>query len=191
MDFAAFEARGESVFDGIFDHRLKQHAGDESFKAIVVNVFENLKLVPAETDDFDVEVVVDEFQLFAQRTKVSCLRKRRRRMLESLRTTPRAMSGSKRMKRGDGVERVEKEVGIDLGGERVHASFQQELLIGFEVHLDARVVPNFYGHGDAHYGGEDDEQIVAPVRRTKIEEEPTGGDGVPLVPIFLRLKRSK
>ena len=177
MDFTAFEARGETVLDGIFDHGLEQHAGDESFESLVVNFLEDLKFVAAETDNFDVEIIVDEFELFAQRDEGFVLAEEAAENVGKLEDDAASHVRIKTDERRDGVERVEKEMGIDLGSERVHPRFQQELLIGFEVHLDARVVPNLDGHGDAHYGRKDDEQIVAPIRRTKIEQ-PAGRNGV-------------
>src|ERR1700693_2806875 len=169
MDFAAFEARGESVLDGMFYHGLKQHAGDEGFESLVVNFLEDLKLVATEANHFDVKIIVDEFELFAQRDEGFMLAQEAAKNVGELEDYAARHVGIKTDERGDGVERVEKEVGIDLGSERVHARFQQELLIGFEVHLDARVVPNFDGHGDAHYRRKHDEQIVAPIGRTEIE----------------------
>ena len=163
MDFAAFEARGETVLDGIFYHGLKQHAGDKSFESLVVNFLEDLKLVAAEADDFDVEVVVDKLEFFAQRDERFMLAQEAAENVGELEDHAASHVRIETDERGDCVERVEKKVGIDLGSERVHARFQQELLIGFEVHLDARVIPNFDGHGHAHHGRKHDEQIVAPI----------------------------
>jgi hypothetical protein len=67
VDFSSLQARGEAVLDRVFDHGLKQHAGNESLQSVLVNFLENLQLVAAEADHFDVEVIVDEFELFAQR----------------------------------------------------------------------------------------------------------------------------
>src|SRR5580704_10038200 len=123
VDFAAFEARGETVLDGIFDHGLKQHARDKSFESLVVNFLEDLKLVAAEANDFDVEIIVDEFELFAQRDEGFVLAQEAAKNVGELEYYAAGHVGIETDERGDGVERVEKKMGIDLAGERVHASF--------------------------------------------------------------------
>ena len=87
-------------------------------------------------------------------TNVSCLRSSRRRMLLSFSTTPRAEIGIEANQRRNGIQRVEQEVRIDLAGERVHARLQQQLLVLLEIHLDARVVPDFQRRRDGHHRGE-------------------------------------
>ena len=166
------------MLDGIFDHGLQQHAGDEGFESVVVHFLEELKLVAAEADDFDVEIIVDELELFAQRDEGFVLAQEAAKNVGKLQDDAAGHVGIEADERGNGVERVEKEMRIDLAGERVHARFQQELLIGFEVHLDARVVPNLDGHGDAHHGRKDDEQIVAPIFDGRKSKSQRGGYGV-------------
>ncbi len=129
MDLASLEARGEAVLDGIFNHGLKQHAGDECLESLVVNFLEDLKFVAAKADDFDVEIIVDELELFAQRDEGFVLAQE---AAENVRKLQDHAAGHVRIEanqRGNGVQRVEKEMRIDLAGERVHARFQQKLLI--------------------------------------------------------------
>ena len=44
--------------------------------------------------------------------------------------------------RRDGVERVEEKVRIDLALQGVEARFEQQMLLFFELHLDAQSVPD-------------------------------------------------
>ncbi len=67
LDFAAIEFWREAVFQTVFDDWLKKHAGDEGFKGFFVDLFDDVEVVLAEACDFDIEIVVDEFELFAQR----------------------------------------------------------------------------------------------------------------------------
>src|SRR5450755_1372683 len=69
MNLAALKARRESVLDGILHHGLKQHAGKKGFERVFINFLEDLEFVAAEANHFDVEIVVNEGQLFAQRNK--------------------------------------------------------------------------------------------------------------------------
>jgi hypothetical protein len=170
VDFSSLQTRGEAVLDGIFDHGLKQHAGNESVESVFVNFLENLQLVAAEADDFDVEVIVDEFEFFAQRDERFVLAKQAAQDVGELQDHAAGHVRVETDQRRNCVERVEKKMRIDLAGERVHARFQQELLILLQVHLDARVVPDFYGHGDAHHRRKHHQQRVAQVLRMEIKE---------------------
>src|SRR5262249_4440238 len=69
VNLSAFETRGGTMVDGVFDHRLEQHGGDKGVESFGFDLLEDLQLVAAETDDFDIEVVVDEIELFAERNE--------------------------------------------------------------------------------------------------------------------------
>jgi len=43
--------------------------GTKVFESVLVNFLKNLQLVAAEADHFDVEIIVDEFEFFAQGDK--------------------------------------------------------------------------------------------------------------------------
>ena len=57
------------MLDRVFNHGLQQHAGDKGVERLFVDLLEDLQLVAAEADHFDIEVIVDEFEFFAQRHK--------------------------------------------------------------------------------------------------------------------------
>ena len=50
----------EAVLDAVLNERLKQDAGDEDVERAGIDFLFDVQLVGAETDDFDVEVVVSE-----------------------------------------------------------------------------------------------------------------------------------
>ena len=53
----------------ILDDGLEKHAGNESFERGIVNLLHDIQAVFSEARDFDVQVVVNELQLLAQRDK--------------------------------------------------------------------------------------------------------------------------
>ncbi len=53
------------MLDGVFDERLEEHGGDDDVEGVGGDFFYYAELF-AEADDFDVEVVVGEVELFAE-----------------------------------------------------------------------------------------------------------------------------
>ncbi len=171
VDLPAFHFRREAVLDGIFHHRLQQHAGHKCFERGGIDLFENLQLVSSEADHFDVEIIVNEIDLFAQRHERFMFAQQPAEDVRKFQHDAARHVRIKANQRRDGIQRVEEEVRIDLAGERVHARAEQQLLILLEVHLDAGVVPDLDGHRDAHERGQHHEHRVPPRRRV-IREQP-------------------
>ena len=176
LDFAAVEFWREAVLEAIFDHGLQKHAGDKGFESFFVDVLDDVEVVAAEAGDLDIEIVVDEFELFAQRHKGFVLAEEAAKNVAELEDDFAGVIGVEADERGDGVERVEKEMGIDLAGERVHAGFEEKLLVALEVHFDAGVVPDFQRRGYGHERG-DDSQDEPPVPFRVNREKPFGLGG--------------
>jgi hypothetical protein len=63
---AAGDAGLEAVLDGVFDKGLEEHRGNDDVEGFGGNFFYDAELL-AEADDFDVEVIVGEVELFAER----------------------------------------------------------------------------------------------------------------------------
>ena len=55
------------MLDGVFHHRLQQHAGNKIVEGVRSDFFKKLKFVRPEANHFNVQVVVDKFELVAQR----------------------------------------------------------------------------------------------------------------------------
>src|SRR5579863_490939 len=66
VNLAALEARRKAVLDRVFHHGLQQHARNERVQGLLVHFLEELKLIAAEANHFDAEIIVDEVQLFAK-----------------------------------------------------------------------------------------------------------------------------
>src|ERR1700690_2620275 len=170
MNLPAFKARRQAMLDGIFDHRLQQHGGDEGGESFFLDFLEDLQFVAAEADHFDVEIIVNEFQLFAQRHERFVFAQQSPQNVRKLQHDAARHIGIEANQRRNRVECVEQEMRVDLAGERVHARAEQELLILLEVHFDARVVPNFYGDGHAHHRRKNFERNERPVVRRNREQ---------------------
>ena len=66
-DGASVDARLKAMLDAVFNQRLKQDTGDEDIEGPRIDVFFDPQLVSAEAHHLDVEVVVSEAELVAQR----------------------------------------------------------------------------------------------------------------------------
>ena len=117
MNLSAFEARREPVLDGIFDDRLQQHAGNESFERLLVDFLEDLQLVAAEANHFDVEIVVDELELLAQRHERFVLAQQPPQNIRKLQHHAAGHVRIEADQRRDGIERIEQKMRIDLAGQ--------------------------------------------------------------------------
>src|ERR1700730_9073086 len=155
LDFAAFDFGCESVLEAIFDDGLEKHAGDESFERVFLELLDDLEVVAAEAGDFDVQIVIDEFQLFVQWDEGLVLAQQPPQNVAQLQDHAARGVRVKTNQRGNGVQRVEQEMGIDLTGESIHAGLQQQLLVALQGHLDARVVPNLQRRGHGHQCSDD------------------------------------
>ena len=102
-----------------------------------IEFLHHLQLVAPEADDLDVEIVVDEFELLAQRHERVALLEQAAENLGELEDHLARRVGIEAHQRGHGVERVEQEVRIDLALQRVHAGLQQQPLLLFQLHLNA------------------------------------------------------
>src|SRR5579863_4684394 len=126
---AALEARRQSMLDGIFNNGLKQHAGDENVHRILVNFLEDLQVIASEPNHLDVQIVVDELDLIPQRHKRIVLSQQAAQNVRKLQHHATRHVRVKADQRRHGIQRVKKEVRIDLTGERIHPRLQQVLLI--------------------------------------------------------------
>ena len=83
MNAAAFQLGRESVLDGIFHQGLEQHAGHHNVERLRIEILDHLQFVAAKANDFNVEIVVNEINFVAKRTKASVLCRRRRRIVQA------------------------------------------------------------------------------------------------------------
>jgi hypothetical protein len=98
------------------------------------------------------------------------LRSSRRRNVTEFEDNATSHIGIEADERRNGVKRIKQEMGIDLAGERIHASFEEKLLMLLEIHLDARVVPDLDWRRHGHHCGENHEDQAPIVTRVNGEE---------------------
>src|SRR5262249_23383524 len=145
----------EAVLKGILHDGLDEHAGDKRIESLVFDVFDDLEGVAAEAGHLDVQVVINEGELFAQGDEGLVFAQEAAQDVaqfeDDLAGSVRSVADQGR----DGVKGIEEKMWIDLRGKGVHAGLEEELAVTLEVHLDARVVPDFEGGGNGHESGED------------------------------------
>src|ERR1700688_1876476 len=165
------------MLEAIFDDGLQEHAGNEGFESVFVELLDDFEIVAAEPGYFDVEIVVNEFKFFVKWNKGFVLAQQAPQNIAEFQDDAASGVGIEADQSGDGVEGVEEEMGIDLAGERVHAGFEEQLLVALEIHFDASVVPDFQRRGDRHERGDDCES-EPPVPSRIDGEKPFGLGGV-------------
>src|SRR5207245_2562312 len=58
--------RRQAMLYGVLDQRLQQHARNHGVERRSLELLHDTQLVATEADDFNIEIVVDKFQLLAQ-----------------------------------------------------------------------------------------------------------------------------
>ena len=69
LDLAAFDFGGQAVLETIFDDGLQEHAGNKGFESVFVEFLDDFEIIATEAGDFDVEIIVDEFEFFVERNE--------------------------------------------------------------------------------------------------------------------------
>ena len=113
-----------------------------------IDLFFDAQLVGAEAHHFNIEIIVGKAQLVAQRNiGVVILEQRAQNIGQFHRHFARQLRLHAHQ-RGNGVERIEKKMRIDLALQRIEPSFKQQPLLFFELHLDAQGIPHLDGNAD-------------------------------------------
>src|SRR5258707_396578 len=150
FDFSPAQLRRQPVLQAILHHGLEQHARHKRFQGGIVNLLHDVQIVFSESRHLDVQVIVDELQLLAQRHKRFVFAQQPPQNVAQLQHHAARRIRIKADQRRHGVQRVKQKMWIDLAGERIHPRFQQQLLVPFQVHLDARVVPDLQRRRHRH-----------------------------------------
>src|SRR6185437_11916080 len=155
-DGAAGELGGEAMADGVLDNRLQQHAGHEDVEGVGINALFNAEFFRSEAHDLDVEVVVHEGELFAQRLEALVLAQHAAQNVGEFDDHDPGGVRIETHERGHRIERIEQKVRIDLTGEGIEAGLNQQAALGFELALDTGVVPDLDGNRNGeNVGGGD------------------------------------
>src|SRR5258708_15568011 len=140
--------RGDAVLDAVLHQRLQQDAGDNDVERVRIEMFVDAQLVPAKADYFDIEIVVDKFDLFAKLDELIVFAQQAAQDLRELQDELTRAVGIKTDQRRNRVQRVKQKVRIDLALQRVQARFEQKPLLLFQLRRNARVVGGLDRNGD-------------------------------------------
>ena len=144
---AAADAWLEAMLDRVLDQRLQQHAGDDDGQRLFGDLLDDAQFF-AEADDLDVEVVVGEGELVGERDERLAVLQQHAQDVGQLDDHLARQFRLRTHERGDGVERVEEEVRIDLALQRVQARLHQQAALLFQLALDADRVPDLQRNAD-------------------------------------------
>src|SRR5882762_93007 len=160
------------MLDRVLDQRLEKHRGDHHIQRLRIEFLHNPQLVASKADDLNIEVVVDELYLLAQRNE-------RIRAVQQPPEDGRQLDdefaggvGIEPDQRGDRIQRVEEKMRIDLVLEGFHAGLQQEPFLLFQFYLDPHSTENLQLGSDHHDGGGIDRHLNPPVRTLQREGRP-------------------
>ena len=151
INAAALNFVREAVLDGVLHQRLQNHAGHQMIERCRLQFLHDSQLVVAKARDLDIEIVVEKFQLLAQRNERIALAQQAAQNVAQLHDHLARGIGIGTHQRGNRIQRVEQEVRIDLALQRFHARLQQQPLLLLQLHLDAHVVQHLQRDGDGHH----------------------------------------
>ena len=170
VDAAAIDFVGQAVLDGVFDQRLQNHAGNQMVERGGVKLLHDFQLVAAEARDLDVEIVVEEFEFFAQRHEGVALAQQPPQNVAQLHDHLAGRIWIAPHQRRHRVQGVEQKVGVDLALQGFHARLQQQALLLLQLHLDAHVVQHLQRDRDGHHRSGIDGQRDCPVGGVERED---------------------
>src|SRR5208282_2242802 len=147
---AAFDFGRKPVLDAVLDQRLQQHAGNHDCQRRRVKVLDNLELVPSKAHNFNVEIIVDELHLLAQRNERIRTMQQAAKNGSELQDHVTRRVGIEAHQRRNGIQRVKQEVRVDLILQRHHSRLQQQPLLLFQLDLDAYAVEDFQFRAHHH-----------------------------------------
>ncbi len=180
-DGATADARLESVFDGVFDQGLEQDAGHESIQGVRQDLFDDAEFFTAEPDDFNVEIIVGKTQLVSEGNEGIVIPEHGAEQVGQLDNHQARFIGALTDERGDGVERVEEKMRIDLALQGIEAGFEDEAFLFLELDLDTECVPDLERDADDHRGTEPDQESKPPDIGSQGKEAAWKRGGEPVV----------
>src|SRR3984957_3400476 len=142
VNAAAFDLGCQPVFDGIFHQRLQQHAGDYDIERGSGEFLAHSQLVAPEAHNFDIEVVVDEFDFVPQGRKSFARIQQAAENCSQLEDHVPRHVGVEAHQRRNRIQCIEQKVRIDLVLQSFHVRVQQKAFLLFQLDLDADAVEN-------------------------------------------------
>src|SRR5258707_3671528 len=102
------------MFEGVFDDRLQEHAGNKRIERMFLDLLVNLKIVAAEPGKLDIEVIVDEVEVLLQRNKRLMLSQQPTQNVPQFDHHPASRVRIVSNHRNDGVQRTEPKLRLEL-----------------------------------------------------------------------------
>src|SRR5207253_4093569 len=131
--------------------RRQEHAANQAGERARLDLFHHSQLLRAETHHFDIEVIVNKFQLLTQSKEGLRLAQKAAQNVGQLHDEQPGSIGFHPHQRRNGIQRVEKKMRIDLALQRLHARLQQQTLMLFQLQLHPRRVPDFQRDSHRRY----------------------------------------
>ena len=113
------------MLDGIFHQRLQEHAGNHAVERARLDLFHHSQLLRAKAHHFDIEVIVNKFQLLTQSKEGLRLAQKAAQNVGQLHDEQPGSIGFHPHQRGNGIQCVEKKMRIDLALQCLHTRLQQ------------------------------------------------------------------
>src|SRR5208337_2318261 len=114
-------------------------------QSLGIDLLTNLQLVASESHHFNVEIIVDKVQLLLEGREVHLGFQSATQNVRQLQQHRARHVRIKANQRGNRVQSIEEEVGIDLADQRVHARLKQRFFLLHQLALDTRRIPNSHG----------------------------------------------
>src|SRR4029453_11172409 len=136
----------QTVLDRVLDKRLQQHARNDDVERVWADLLDHLQLW-TEADDLDVQIFIDGLELL---TKAHEMIRASKQPAEQPRELGNQHPGRLGLRSNQGRDRrqgVEQEVRVDLVGERLDSSREQQRFLFLQPVLDPRVVPDLDWRG--------------------------------------------
>src|SRR6185437_9034661 len=160
----------KAVLDAVFHQRLQQDGGNYDVQRFRIKILIDAKLVAAKAHDLDIQIIVNEFNFFAQLHKLIMLAQQPAQDFGKLQNQFAGAVGIKAHQGGDRVECVEQEMWINLALQGVQSGFQKQALLLFQLHLNACEVPDLNGDGNrGNRGGKACQQRDWSIDRKRLE----------------------
>ncbi len=140
------------MLDGVFDDGLQDHAGHQAVERVLIDLFQEAQLV-AEADDLDGQIVVDERDLFAERSEALGFSKQPAKDIRQFVNHAAGAVGIDANERGNRVQCVEQKMRVDLIRQRGQARFGQARVLRLQLAFGAIATPDAKRQRDREESG--------------------------------------
>src|SRR5579863_6200175 len=140
------------MLDRILDQWLQQHARHHHIERRWIEFLYDTQLLTAKADDFDVEIVIDKLEFFAQRSERLAAVQQPSQNGGQLEDHVASRIWIEAHQRRNRIQRIEQKVRVDLVLQRLHTSVQQKALLLLQFDLNPDTVEDFDLDSDCGHG---------------------------------------